>query len=387
VRSLSKNQPKILFISAHWEKGGAEKVFRTTMEICSARFQVDYFVPQSEPSLLKKIKVFKPDIIHIHNYHSLAIFLVLMWFRLVGRKMTIVYTAHDHRFLCPESYYGRYEKKKFIPYQKPPSDWERIWHNHSNKNGFINVTKKIKWFFWFRLIRIHRLIDLIFTPSNYLKEQFEMDKAFKGYPVKLLRNPFIFSDHYAADQSLANHLRLVFIGRLSFEKGILELLAFLGSLDKNEYSFTLDIIGEGKLKPEVEQLIKTSGLEYDVRLIGYVTPGRVLDILSGYDVMVFPSIWNENAPLVLMEGRLSGLMLLSSNLGGSREMAELCGHSFLFDPDDAQSFQKAFHQVYEAWKKNRIPDTDTIEGLKQLFSGETYLDTFEEEIMKLTNSK
>lgn len=381
---------KILFVSAYWEKGGAEKVFRITLEISKGHYNVDFFVPNEGPSsslslgkLYSKIKLFKPDIVHIHNYHTPLIFLVLAWLRMMGHKFIIAYTAHDHRFLCPESYYGYYKKGVFYPYQKPPSTWRMIWDCHSNKNRFINVTKKIKWFFWFRLLQIPRIVSVILAPSEYLKGQFLLDKVCQKLDVRLLRYPTLLEKKEPKKHSnFTGKLKMVFIGRLSFEKGLLELMDLLADQNLEKWDYLLDIYGSGPLEPDLSSKIEKTNLSSIVKMRGNLEPSLVHETLTKYDVMVFSSIWNENAPLVLVEGALAGLSLLTVNFGGSLEIAKFCGNYFLFNPRDQSSFNVAFKECYKSLQDGSVGTTMESSELQDLLGYDSYLKTYASIIME-----
>ncbi len=58
-----------------------------------------------------------------------------------------------------------------------------------------------------------------------------------------------------------------------------------------------------------------------VRLEGPVPHAAVAHLLHGADVLLVPSLWEENAPLVVGEALASGLRVLASDLGGIGEVA------------------------------------------------------------------
>ncbi|MBC6409112.1 MAG: glycosyltransferase family 4 protein [Ekhidna sp.] len=371
---------KILFISVYFEKGGAEKVFRDTTEICRSQYKVDYFVPTVRLfrvlQLSAKLKKIQPDIIHVHNYHSPSIFIAAFFFKLLKRgKCVVVYTAHDHRIICPDSHYGRYVQGKFIPYSKPPSEWEKVIHNYSNKNSFINITKKLKWFFWYRLIRVQRQMDIILAPSNYLKKQIKQDKIGKRQDVHLLRCPSAFPDYFRVSRPKRKEaLQMIFLGRLSFEKGILEFIDLLRNVKLFDYSF--DIYGSGKLEQQIKSKIAEHKLD-NINVKGAVRPKDIPSVIQRYDVMVLPSIWNENSPLTLIEGALGGLVLLTVNYGGSMEIAQLCGNYHLFNPSDRLQFEEALKACKRSVDEGVGRSEDNRKRIIDTFSSKNYLMNFQ----------
>jgi glycosyltransferase involved in cell wall biosynthesis len=60
-------------------------------------------------------------------------------------------------------------------------------------------------------------------------------------------------------------------------------------------------------------------------------------VLEGVDVVVVPSVWYENAPLVIGTAQAFGIPVIATRLGGMKEMVldEVNGFTFeLGDPED-----------------------------------------------------
>lgn len=64
---------------------------------------------------------------------------------------------------------------------------------------------------------------------------------------------------------------------------------------------------------------------------GPVAPAQVADLLAAHDVLVLPSIWPENSPLVIREATAAGLRTVASSLGGASELDPLMR---IVDPSD-----------------------------------------------------
>ena len=78
------------------------------------------------------------------------------------------------------------------------------------------------------------------------------------------------------------------------------------------------IVGEGELRPMLEQKIKTYGLGDRVKLFGYI-PAK--EVLKGFDVFALPSI-KEGLPYVLIEAKRAGLPILANRVGGVAEILD-----------------------------------------------------------------
>ncbi len=75
-----------------------------------------------------------------------------------------------------------------------------------------------------------------------------------------------------------------------------------------------------------------------VTVEGPFQPGQVQARLDASDVLVLPSLWEENSPLVVREARAAGLRVLASRRGG---VSEIAPEARWFEPEQAGSLLKA----------------------------------------------
>lgn len=78
-----------------------------------------------------------------------------------------------------------------------------------------------------------------------------------------------------------------------------------------------------------------------VRLAGPLPHRDVAAAIDRADVVCLPSLWLENAPLVLLEARARGRPVLASDIGGVSESA----HGMLLPPGDVDAWSAAIHQL------------------------------------------
>ena len=119
-------------------------------------------------------------------------------------------------------------------------------------------------------------------------------------------------------------LRLIFVGRLVFQKGVQYLLEALASL-AGKFEFSLDIVGDGDMREDLEQQAKDLALAPMVSFLGAKSHAWVRDSLASYDCMVAPFCFTETGcvdtgPLVLKEAMLVGTPVISSNIMGCKEI-------------------------------------------------------------------
>lgn len=108
--------------------------------------------------------------------------------------------------------------------------------------------------------------------------------------------------------------RLLSVGTLSEKKGQADLLRALAAL-RPARPLTLELVGEGELRGELEQLAGRLGLDGAVRFHGELPKERVAALMRGADLFVLPSRF-ENLPCVLIEAMASGLPSVATAVGG-----------------------------------------------------------------------
>lgn len=112
------------------------------------------------------------------------------------------------------------------------------------------------------------------------------------------------------------------IGRLVPAKGHLQLLEAFSAI-KDEYPHAqLAIIGEGRLRQEMESMIQTRHMEGRVSLLG--SRDDALQYVKAYDVFVMSSV-TEGLPLALLEGMSARLPVIGSDIDSMRPILEDSG--------------------------------------------------------------
>jgi len=112
-------------------------------------------------------------------------------------------------------------------------------------------------------------------------------------------------------------LRLVYVGRLSHEKGLYHLLDAIPSIrDNTDKRVSLTLCGSGPEMDGLKQKASSMGLSDMVRFRGFVSMGEELNReLDGSDILILPSV-SEGIPKVLIEGMARGVPVIASRVGG-----------------------------------------------------------------------
>jgi glycosyltransferase involved in cell wall biosynthesis len=112
-------------------------------------------------------------------------------------------------------------------------------------------------------------------------------------------------------------LRLAWAGRLTAGKGLETLLGAMARLDP---SVTLDLLGDGPARGELETQARALGLLDRVKFVGYIADREpYLERLAAADLFLFPSP-AEGFPKVILDAMAVGLAVIASPVGTLREL-------------------------------------------------------------------
>ena len=135
-------------------------------------------------------------------------------------------------------------------------------------------------------------------------------------------------------------LNLLYAGRLVSDKGIDTAIKAMTKLvfDKGERDITLSLAGAGSAEYEshLHSLVNQAGLTDYVSFLGWVTPEEMPDLLRKFDVLLVPSIWPEPFARMVLEGMISGLVVVATPTGGTREILTDSKNGLLFAPNDPE---------------------------------------------------
>lgn len=109
---------------------------------------------------------------------------------------------------------------------------------------------------------------------------------------------------------------ILFVGRLSPEKGVDLAIAACDHLVNSGLSVCMVIVGNGTQAPHVKQLL---GERPWIRWLTHLPPGELLDLMAVSDSLLISSSY-EAGPQVLLEAIATGLPVVSSDVGRAREL-------------------------------------------------------------------
>ena len=153
------------------------------------------------------------------------------------------------------------------------------------------------------VVRSAIYLDYLVLVSEDLKKYYKQELA--GYKCRCVFIPNII-DNIPKNVASLNDKRLISVGRLSPEKGFLDLLRIYNGLVKRHSDWKLDIVGDGVERTNLEAYILEHNLGNYVTLHGYQGKDYIDKLLHKSSIYVMTS-YTESFGIVLLEAMSHGL--------------------------------------------------------------------------------
>lgn len=149
----------------------------------------------------------------------------------------------------------------------------------------------------------------------------------------------------AREPDTTGKIRIGFIGGLTEHKGAHLLISAVRRLPQN-LSIELKIYGRNDLFPKyLEKLQKLANGDQRIHFCGTFLNEQIGKIFAGLDILVVPSIWYENTPLVIYSAQAAGCPVIASDVGGMAEIVQHERNGLLFKAGDISGLAHAIERL------------------------------------------
>jgi glycosyltransferase involved in cell wall biosynthesis len=182
-----------------------------------------------------------------------------------------------------------------------------------------------------QLRNVFDAVQLFVAPSKSVADAHERLGLHRS---KLLVSDYGFANRELRPASGANPeraiVRIGFVGTLVWHKGLHVLLEAARQLPAGAYE--LEVWGALDTFPEYTATLKTMANGLPVTFCGAFHNEQGNDVYSRFDLLVVPSLWPENSPLVIHEAFMAGVPVVAARSGGIPELVTDGVNGVLYDP-------------------------------------------------------
>jgi len=263
----------------------------------------------------KKIKNFKPDVIHINpSFGSSAllrdaIFLVLI--NLTGHRNILVMFHGWNDDLAKKIIKNTFFKKIFqLTYDKAITILV-LSENHKNHLIMLGIpAKKIN-----IITTMYRKINSVRVPQQ---------------------------------KNINDRITILFMARLVEAKGAY-IATKVGKLllENNYKNFKLIIAGDGPEYNKLENYIFENNLENYIYLSGYITGKKKSRLLHESDIFLFPTYYGEGCPIVILEAMGTGTAIISTPVAAIPKIVSNNENGYIIDSKSPEPFYKAVKKLID----------------------------------------
>lgn len=377
AKLLEENGHKVAFFSMKNEKNvktGNKEYFVEEINLNSNNklkaLEVIYS-KKNKKKMEEALDDFKPDIVHLNNFQRQLSASIIKPIK--KRNIPIVFTAHDVQAICPAI--TMLDSNKNICEACINGKYINCVNKKCVKNSKLKSVLGAIEGRYYRFKKIYKKqIDYIITPSEFYKKKL-IEDGINANKIRALHN---FIDIKQYDVETEDKGYALYFGRLSKEKGILNLIKAFSKINGGE----LYIAGEGEEKENIEKLINENRLNDRVKLLGFLNSEQMKEYIRKCKFIIVPSIWYENCPYSILETLAIGKPVIGANIAGIPELVKDNVNGFTYEYHNVEQLTKKIKDLFDNKSLTKKFSENSKKLCKDLYSKENYYN----EIMNIYNS-
>lgn len=256
-------------------------------------------------------------------------------------------------------------------------DMERYHHNGFYKEETYLWNPKYE-----KVIRNElKYVDYFFAPSNVVCRSLEYcgierDKI-KIVPYGVDTTKF---DYQKKECENSTPLKMIYVGQISYRKGLHHLLRIVNIYDKN----TVEISLAGAFN-ENDEIYKKFKDYPNVHFLGFVTRDILSKEYKKADVFVFPTL-GEGYGMVVLEALSTGTPVLISNLAGGDDAIDNYQNGIVYEALSEEALKEAIDWFLN--NREKIPEMSAkARGTALKYTWEHYHKHYASELLKILNDE
>lgn len=299
----------------------------------------------------------KPDVVHAHNiYHQLSPSILAAARR---RRVPVVMTLHDYHLVSPN--YGMFDRGAIAEPDAAHPYWDTLRRKLVEGSAAKSALSAFEG--W-----LHRAVGAYAHVSKFVvPSAFARDMMLRyGIDEKRLEVVPHFIDLEGRAPRYESEARVVFVGRLSAEKGVDVLLRAM----KGVRGLTCAIIGDGPEKAKLVALAEELKLE-NVETLGALYGADLEREIARAKAVAIPSRSYETFGLTALEAYAWGKPVIAARIGALPEVVREGKTGLLFEPGNAEDLAEKLNWLSGEYARaaamgregRRLAETEYAPGL------------------------
>ena len=298
--------------------------------------------------LRRLLRTFKPTVVHFHH----ALLIGVEAFQLVRRTLpdaAIVLTLHDYYPICANDGQLVTVGERSLCRTPGPDSCTRCFPEIS-RDAFVMRELFLKHAF--------SLVDRFISPSEFLRDRY-IEWGLPADRIEVVRNglrPGSVAGHRVLPPG-GKRNRFAFFGHLNPFKGALVAIEAARRLaDRTDEPISLTLHGASDYQTDAfkAELAKATEKAPFLNLRGRYGRDDMASLMADADWVIMPSIWWENAPLVIQEAFHHKRPVICSGIGGMAESVRNGIDGLWFRPGDAVQLSEKMEAALDPDLWNRM---------------------------------
>lgn len=232
------------------------------------------------------------------------------------------------------------------------SDLEEFYYKRCDKNK-----KKI-------VLGIFNMADHVISLNKSMKEKLN---DILGVNSTVLYN---FTNNIDKPIYNLNSKNILMISRITYDKGIYELINVMDNLKKN--NIKLILAGDSDEIDDIKLYVKSRKLEENIVFLGWVDEKQKYELFKDCFVSILPSHF-EGIPMSILESLSYGVPVIASNIGGIPEIISQGKEGFLHEVYDEQELERLILYLYKNKDVKQMLSNNCIDRFRSKFCVEKHI--------------
>jgi len=183
----------------------------------------------------------------------------------------------------------------------------------------------------------------IISPSNFLASIFKNELP--CLPVQIINHGINLHKLRKNKKSYKKGDKIIFgyAGSLNPHKGVHVIIEAFRKIKNHNIGLKIYGSGDALYTNKLKEMAKDNRIEF----LGVYSENQIADVLENIDIIIIPSLWYENYPLILHEAFASNIPVLASNVGGMAEKVKDNINGYTFRISDSEHLKELIEKIID----------------------------------------